>query len=218
MNPNILLLSAGRRVELLQGIQEAAAAVSPSSRVFCADVRPQFSAACQLADRAFEIPPVSSADYIPQLGELCKREQIGLVVPTIDTELAALANSRPDFIARGTMLVVSDSELVAQCRDKRETALLFKRIGIPTPELFDEGTIRFPCFTKFFDGSNSVGAMRLESSSQRTEAMKAEKNRIYMEAVPQNYCEVTVDLYYDRSSALKAAVPRQRLEVRGGEV
>ncbi|MGV3483059.1 MAG: ATP-grasp domain-containing protein [Planctomycetaceae bacterium] len=218
MNPNILLLSAGRRVELLQGIQNAASAVAPASKVFCADMRPDFSAACQLADRAFEIPAIASSGYAAALGELCQRERIGLVIPTIDTELAALARLQSEFLKRGTMLVVSDSELISQCRDKRKTAILFERLGIPTPAIFDPSTIRFPCFTKFFDGSNSVGAMRLESGEQLTDAMKAEPNRIYMELVPPTHCEVTVDMYYDKTSTLKALVPRQRIEVRGGEV
>lgn len=218
MNPNILLLSAGRRVELLRGFQDAAQEIVPGAKVYAADMRPQLSAACQLADRAFAVPAVSDADYIGCLSELCQREHIGLVVPTIDTELAALARARNDFRDRETALVVSDEELVAQCRDKRKTAALFDRLGIATPALFDSDKIRFPCFTKFYDGSNSVGAARLESAKELTAAMLAEPNRIYMELVPADHCEITVDLYYDKASMLKAVVPRQRLEVRGGEV
>jgi carbamoyl-phosphate synthase large subunit len=35
---------------------------------------------------------------------------------------------------------------------------------------------------------------------------------------PESHTEFTVDLYYDRSSRLKCIVPRQRIEIRGGEV
>jgi carbamoyl-phosphate synthase large subunit len=35
---------------------------------------------------------------------------------------------------------------------------------------------------------------------------------------PKEHIEYTVDLYYDRHSELKCVVPRQRIEVRGGEV
>ena len=34
----------------------------------------------------------------------------------------------------------------------------------------------------------------------------------------QKHIEFTIDLYYDKTAALKCLVPRQRIEVRDGEV
>ncbi len=218
MRHNVLILSAGRRVELLQGFQHALANCIPQGHVFCADMRPQFSAACHSAVRSFVVPRLDDPSYLDALRELCLTNEIGLVIPTIDTELSLLAANREEFQSLGTQFVVSTPELIAKCRDKRLTSGLFAGLGIATPRVFELGEITFPCFTKLFDGSNSVGAMRLNSHDDLTDAMRSQASRMYMELVDPKSDEITIDIYYDRNSNAKAIVPRQRLEVRAGEV
>ena len=43
-------------------------------------------------------------------------------------------------------------------------------------------------------------------------------NNLFQELVPSSWLEYTVDLYYSKSGNLLKCVPRQRLEVRGGEI
>lgn len=218
MRSDILILSAGRRVELLEGFRVAARALSPGARVVAADMHPALSAACACADAAFMLPPVASPDYATALAALCARENIGLVVPTIDTELAMLARLRPDFMAAGTALVISDPPLVDICRDKRTVGALFDRIGLPTPAIMAANAIQYPCYSKPASGSSSIGALRLDMPDMLTPRMRAEPDRIFMELVPADHVEVTIDLYYSRDHRLKAVVPRERLETRAGEV
>lgn len=119
---NVLLLSAGRRVGLLQAFRSELKKRSLNSAVIAVDHNPKMSAACQLADYAFALPRVNDAGYMDQLLTLCEQQNIGLVIPTIDTELLALAQARGLFAERGIHLVISDECLVKQCRDKRRTA------------------------------------------------------------------------------------------------
>ena len=53
---NVLLLSAGRRVELAQAIRADLAARLRHGKLIAADMRPQLSAACQVADVAVAVP------------------------------------------------------------------------------------------------------------------------------------------------------------------
>jgi carbamoyl-phosphate synthase large subunit len=77
---------------------------------------------------------------------------------------------------------------------------------------------QFPVFVKPNDGSSSVGTMVIKDMNQYTEKL-LEDNLVFVEYLsPQEYTEFTVDLYYDRFSILKCAVPRERIEVRNGEV
>ena len=56
----ILLLSAGRRVELLQSIISAAHDLLPADfRVLAADATPELSAACSFADDSFVLPELT---------------------------------------------------------------------------------------------------------------------------------------------------------------
>ena len=56
---NILITSAGRRVELVQEFIEKAKFLSESSKVFTTDFNPDLSAACQVADRSIKSPNVT---------------------------------------------------------------------------------------------------------------------------------------------------------------
>lgn len=217
-NTNVLLLSAGRRVELLQAFQHELTARFASSAVYAADLNPELSAACQVADKAFAVPRVTATDYVDHLLELCVSQGVGLVVPTIDTELLGLAQARTRFAREGVHLVISDEPLIHRCRDKRQTATMFDEMEVAVPRIMQSSELRFPCFVKPYDGSRSVGAMKLATGSNLTEAMRIDPKLIFMEYIDTSHDEYTVDVYFDRAGHLRCLVPRHRLEVRDGEI
>lgn len=215
---NVLLLSAGRRVELLQAFKRELAMRFPRSALYAADLRPELSAACQVADKAFAVPRVTAENYMDRLLELCVDQRVGLVVPTIDTELLGLSEARSRFAEEGIHLVISDESIVRCCRDKRRTAELFGELDVAVPEIMGRDELRFPCFSKPYDGSRSVGAAKLATAADLTEAMRADPKLIFMEYIDASHDEYTVDMYFDRSGQLCCLVPRHRLEVRDGEI
>ncbi len=217
-NCNLLLLSAGRRVELAQAFKAEMQSRGMSSKLYATDLRPELSAACQVVDKAFAAPRVTTPDYFEFLLRLCLKLSVGLVVPTIDTELVGLARHREMFAKHGIHLVVLDETLIDICRDKRRTADLFKKIGMPTPPIYSREEIKFPCFAKPYDGSRSVGAMLIYERANITPSMLSNEKLIFMEYFDETHQEYTVDAYYDRKGTLKCFVPRQRLEVRDGEI
>jgi carbamoyl-phosphate synthase large subunit len=217
-NPNILILSAGRRVELVQAFQAEARKRNLRSQVLATDLHPGRSAACQIADGAIQLPRVGETGYMDLLLEACLRNQVRVVVPTIDTELLGLARARSRFADHGIHLVISDEGLVAACRDKRRTSELFAGLGVNTPAIYDKNSLSFPCFVKPYDGSRSIGAALIESQDAVTPDMLADPKLMFMQFIDGSHDEYTVDIYYDRSGHLQCLVPRQRLEVRDGEI
>lgn len=215
---NVLLLSAGRRVELLQAFKNEVAKRHLPAKVYAADLKPKLSAACHVADQAFAVPRVTAEGYMDHLLELCVRENVGLVVPTIDTELLGLAEARSRFAAEGIHLVISDESLIHRCRDKRHTGDLFRELEIDTPRILDRDALSFPCFAKPYDGSRSVGAAKLNAASEFTDSMRQDSKMMFMEYIDASHEEYTVDIYFDRSGHLRCLVPRHRVEVRDGEV
>ena len=216
--PNILLLSAGRRVELTKSFKLELQRRGLPCLMMATDLKPEMSAACQLADKSFALPRVTETEYMDKLLALCLANKIGLVVPTIDTELLGLAEHREQFAAEGIDLVISDENLIRTCRDKRLTARLFESFGIGVPKILDRHQLTFPCFVKPYDGSRSVGAAKLNQSSDLTAAMLDDPKLMFMEFIDQSFEEYTVDAYYDHAGNLKCLVPRHRLEVRDGEI
>ncbi|MCM2295577.1 ATP-grasp domain-containing protein [Rhodoferax sp.] len=215
---NVLLLSAGRRVELAQSFLIDIAERNLDSRLLATEMRPETSAACQVVHKAIKAPRVTDSSYVDFLLSTCLREGIGLVVPTIDTELLLLSQHRQMFSDEGIHVIISDESLVRICRDKRLTADLFTDISIDTPKIFARDAIRFPCFAKPYDGSCSIGASIVGTPAMLSDAMLADEKMMFMELIDASHQEYTVDAYYDRRGQLRCFVPRQRLETRAGEV
>ncbi len=215
---HIMILSAGRRVELIEAFRHDLQARGLSAKIFSTDMRPELSAACQVADVAIKSPRVTDPAYPDFLLDLCKSHSIALVVPTIDTELLVLAQHREVFAQQGVHLVISDEDFVRRCRDKRLTADLFSGLGIDVPRIFPRDGIEFPCFAKPYDGSCSIGAALLPHAQALSTAMLADEKMMFMEFIDGSHSEFTVDAYYNKHGRLRCFVPRQRLETRAGEV
>lgn len=215
---NILILSAGRRVELVQAFSAELKTRYAGGLVFAADMNPAYSAACHVADGYFSVPKVTFGDYTDKLIDLCLTHKIGLVVPTIDTELLPLSLEIERFAEKGIHLILSSAEIVGLCRDKRKTSVLFESIGLPYPEIYSRDAIRFPCFAKPYNGSCSIGAEVIASPDGLTNKVLNDESLIFQELIDRSFIEYTVDAYYNRLGKICCLVPRERVEVRGGEV
>ena len=215
---NVLILSAGRRVELLEAFKAELRYRFPESSVFAVDMNPGLSSACQVADACFTVPPATVSGYIDNLLNLCVERKVGLVIPTIDTELIVLAQEVNRFAAYGIHVIVSEIPLIRASMDKRITAFLFDEIGMDSPEIYSSDSIKFPCFAKPYNGSCSLGALTVHSKDKLTKEMIADESMMFMQLVDNSYTEFTVDAYYDRGGELRCFVPRQRIEVRAGEI
>ena len=216
---NILITSVGRRFELVMLWKASAQNLLGSDvKVFATDLAPELSPACHAADQCFEIVRCTDPSYPLLLLELCIEHNVKLVVPTIDTELLILSESLNLFESAGIKVVISSSEFIRDCRDKRRTAELFNSLSVNTPLIFDVGDLRYPCFMKPIGGSCSQGVKAIYSSADLCQNDISSSENIFQQLIPGDWIEYTVDLYYSFSSNLIGCVPRQRIEARGGEI
>jgi carbamoyl-phosphate synthase large subunit len=219
MKTNVLITSAGRRVSLVKSFINAASMVLPGAKVITVDMNPDLSAACTVSDLSYQICSVTDSNYSETLKKICVENNVGLVIPTIDTELVILAKNRNDFEKQGINIIVSSVPFVKRCRNKRESNLLFEELGIKTPKLQDKQNLEFPVFIKPFNGSLSSEIHLIRERSQLSEYLLTNDKFMFMEYIDSNkFDEYTVDIYYDRGGNLKCLVPRKRIEVRGGEI
>lgn len=216
---NILITSSGRRVSLVRAFQYELSKTFPNAHVYAGDANANLSAACQVASKCFNLPRVDDPVYISYLKDICIKEDIRLIIPTIDTELKILADHIDVFKNSGIHIVISNLRLINICRDKKLTHDLFNELNIDSPRLIDKANPKFPLFVKPYDGSNSTNLTLVEDRSGLKDLHLNDDDLLFFEYLDHNHhTEFTVDMYYDKNSILRCVVPRQRIEVRGGEV
>ncbi len=211
---NVLVSSAGRRVGLVRAFQDA---VRPyGGRVITTDNSPELSAACQQADSAARVPPIDDPEYLEATQAIALEHEAGLVIPTLDPELAAFASVRDEWALKGVHVSVPAAELVTKCRNKRLTAQLFDSLGVqPLREVSDT----FPRFIKPVSGSLSRDIHIIHGPEDLHPHMEDRDQFVHQELIDRDlYSEYTVDALYTTSGQLVCAVPRLRIEVRGGEI
>jgi carbamoyl-phosphate synthase large subunit len=216
---NILITSAGRRVGLVRAFQTEIKKNFPNGKVYTAEANPYWSAACRISDGFYSIPRVDNENYINSIYNLCIKENIKIVIPTIDTELIVLSKARDFFFSKNIHVIVSDLDFVLKCRDKRETNSLFKNVNINIPKSISKDNPTFPVFIKPYDGSLSKDIFLIKEKEDLTDSIMTNPKLMFMEYIsPDDFQEYSVDAYYDKNNVLKCLVPRRRIEIRGGEI
>ena len=219
MKQNILITSAGQRVALVRGFQETLIRFFPEGKVYTTDMNPKLAPAAYVSDGCFEVPRCTSEDYIESLLTICLGNEIGLIVPTIDTELAILSANKEIFAKQGITVSVSDHEFIMMCRDKRNTGDFFEKHGIRVPKPIDKYHPTFPLFAKPYDGSLSTNLHYIKNTDELTEEILNDPKLLFMEYIDKNvYKEYTIDMYYGRDHKVKCIVPRERIKIRAGEI
>lgn len=216
---NILITSAGKRVVLVKLFQDEIAKLDKSGKVYTVDLNPQLAPAGYVSDGCFPVSRCTSEAYIDELLKICKDKNIGVVIPTIDTELLALSENRQRFIDEGVEIVVSDSSFVSICGDKRLSNDLFGPFGISVPKVVDKYHPEFPMFAKPYDGSLSTNIHVIHNQTELTQGILDDPKLLFMKYIDRKeYKEFSVDMYYGKDGNVKGIVPRERIEVRAGEI
>ena len=91
---NILITSVGRRVSLVKAFKKSSVILKTESKVFITDLNPKTSPASYFADNSFKIGYFNDTNYIDNLLEICLKNSISIVIPTLDTELVLLSNAK----------------------------------------------------------------------------------------------------------------------------
>lgn len=216
MVKNVLVTSAGRRVSLVQAFQEALH--EDGGRVLAGDAS-NLAPALFHADDLVRLPLLSAGDYVSRLLDIVTTYDVGLVVPTIDTELALLAEHRDVLAEHGCTALVSSPEVVAVSADKASTQEFMERHGITVPrgwtaETLDRDALPQDLFVKPRDGSSSLHCY---SATRDTldDVLPLVPNPIVQERLTG--AEVTIDALLDLDGTPVHLVPRRRLRTVGGE-
>lgn len=219
MNHNILITSAGKRVALTKYFKETLNRFFPEAKVFVTDMNPDMAPVSYVSDGAIQVPRVTAPEYPEILLKICEENEIGMIVATIDTELLLLSGLKDRFKEKGINVMVSDRTFVSLCRDKRNTGVFFEQHSVRVPKEIDKYNPTFPMFAKPYDGSLSTNIHYIKTSEELTTEILNDPKLMFMEYIDKKvYKEYTVDMYYGKDNKVKCIVPRERIEIRAGEI
>ena len=219
MKKNILITSAGKRVVLVQIFQQTLKDLGLEAKVYTTDMKPMMAPACIVSDEGMKVSPCTAEGYMDELIQICLDKNIGVIIPTIDPELMVLVKNRQRFSEIGVEIVLSDEPFIKACRDKRQTQLYLKDIGIEVPKAIDKYHPTFPMFVKPYDGSLSRDIHVVRNQKELTQDMLENPKFMFMEYLDKkDYKEYSVDMYFGKDHCVKGIVPRERIEVRAGEI
>lgn len=216
MIQNILITSAGRRVSLVKNFQTTLKNFNPDGKVYTTDMNPFMSSACQVSDGYLKVPRVTDKEYLEILKEYCLKNSISMIIPTIDTELHILAKVKDDFLQDGIFIAISSLEICEIFYLKDSTEKFFVEHKLDTPRIVSDITsCKYPIFAKLNNSSCSIGA-KIVFTPELAKSLSCDKNYVFQEFIQGE--EFTVDTFIDKYGEVISVVPRQRVEVRAGEV
>ena len=214
----ILFTGVGRRIELLQAFRNAALVLNKELKIYGADMAGT-APALAYCDYVRRVVGMKDERYIDELAKICADDHIDLLIPTIDTDLLVLAQNKEKFEAMGTRVMVSAPDKVLICRDKNNTSQFFVDCGLYAPmpvndwKKYDAG---YPAFIKPKDGSSSINAFKVENEEELEVYAGQVDDYIVQPFVSGT--EYTIDIFCDWDGVPVSIVPRERMQVRAGEV
>ncbi len=188
-------------------------------RIIGVDSNPE-SAGHYWCDEFAVAPRFDAPDYLETMLDLCDTYEADLFIPIVDLELQKVAANRHRFEALGCQVAVAGPEVVAACVSKIDTYEMFRRHGLPTPVTAraSDATVQtwdaFPAIVKPNVGSGARGVQRVDTRQQLMVARLLARDPIVQGFVQGD--EYTIDVLCDFSGRVLAAVPRLRIETRGG--
>jgi len=219
---NVLITSAGRRGALVKCFKKSIREMENCiGKIISVDASP-LAAALHLSDKHCIVPRILDPDYINILLNICKEENIKLVIPTIDTELLILSQNKKKFENNGIRIAISDTKVIEICQDKLKTFNFFKENNIPTVETFlpkkieKMRNLKYPLFIKPCKGSASINTHKINNRKELNFFIDYIDNPVIQEYAEGQ--EFTLDVLADLKGKVINVVPRERIEVRAGEI
>ena len=218
---NYLMLSVGRRAELLKDFKKS---LPSEAKLIATDCSP-YAPALYFADKQYIVPSITDESYIRCILDICKKENVKVVTTFIDPEIEILSNNRELFKNVGVEVLAPYEETAKLCFDKFLMFKFCKNHGIPTVQTYgsiaefdkarENKEINFPVFVKPRNGSGSVGARKITDYATLKKAVKEDPSLIIQELMVG--IDLDADVYIDTiTHEAITAFSKRKIETRIG--
>lgn len=186
--------------------------------VNCLDNSPGF----QFANNWSVVPYACNHNYIPELLEICKNNKIEYVFPTVDEELIVCSQNKQLFNQYGINMIVSETSAIENCLDKYKLYKKLSEANVLVAKTWrlnndiDFSELSFPVIVKPATGRGGRGVSLISSVEELYNILREQSNDDYIVQEYAEGIEYSVDTLSDLDLKAIVAVPRKRLEIKGG--
>ncbi|MGL4452586.1 MAG: ATP-grasp domain-containing protein [Sarcina sp.] len=206
---NILVTAIGKRVGLIKHLKQ-------DNKIIGADASSD-NACREFVDVFYEIPKYNEKNYLDKLLEICEKEEVKCLIPLYEGEFPVLLENKDKFLSIGTVLLVSDKKIVELFSYKQKVCEFMKANNIETPEVYySYDNLNYPLIVKPDNGMGSAGVFKVRNQRELEFFKDYVDNSIVQEFISGT--EYTVDVLCDMRGNCIYIIPRERVEVRSGEV
>jgi carbamoyl-phosphate synthase large subunit len=164
------------------------------------------------------VPLATDLSYVTELLTICQAEQVRLLIPTIDDELATIAAAREQFKALSTVVACSPAETATICNDKYETCTRLIEAGVPAAKSYLPVQLTedmpLPLFVKPRVGRGAIGAFTVTTPDELDFFLRYVPTPIVQEYLQGP--EFTIDVLCGFDGKPLSIVPRERVVIRAG--
>lgn len=219
---NILIASAGRRTKLVQYFMNE---FNEDGKVIVTDCD-NLAPTMHIGAKGYIVPRIDDENYIDEIIEICKKEDIDGILSLIDPELSLLAANKKKFEKIGVKVLVSDYEITELCFDKMRMFEFLQENGFKCARTYSDiekfkldlkdNKISFPVFIKPRTGSASLGINKVDNIKHLEILFELSENMIIQEFLDGQ--EYGVDVYTDFiSKEIVSIFAKEKIRMRSGE-
>lgn len=152
-------------------------------------------------------------DVVDDIGRVIKEYDVDVILPFVNGAIEVASMCRDRY--RDVFVPVTDFDIVSRLFDKSEAAKTFKEAGLPIPRTYSVLNAEVPAIAKPRKGGSSRG-IHIFRNMEELMHLNDLQNYLLQEYI-ENCKEYTVDCYISHAGEILVTVPRERLEIMGGE-
>lgn len=212
MKTTILMLGGSRRVSLAELFKESGKRFGIDVEIVAYELTREVPIA--LAGKVVEGLKWSDPDVVEDIARVVKENNVDIILPFVNgaVEIASLCKEKMPEV----FVPVADFSVTSRIFDKVEAAKVFKDNEFPIPRTYSIINNEMPAIAKPRKGGSSRG-IKIFHDVEDLMHLENLDSYIIQEYI-ENAREFTIDCYVDQSGRIICTVPRERLEVMGGEV
>lgn len=207
----VLLLGGARRVSLAELLIRSGERIGYKVNIVSYDLSKEVP--ISLVGTVVEGLRWDDPDVVSDIERVVKEYNVSIILPFVNgaIEIASVCRTKmPDVF-----VPVTDFETAGKMFDKVEAAKVFKEAGLPIPLTYSVLSAQMPAIAKPRKGGSSRG-IQIFHNMEDLMHLQDLKNYLVQEYIP-NCKEYTVDCYISSKGEILTTVPRERIEIMGGE-